>query len=173
LSNSNSKIVSLGEIIKPHGIRGEVKILFFNDHSKSLKKDSVVLLGDSTINTKEYRVESIFYSNKKNRIKFFDINSIDEAERLRGLLINIYRENLPDLEKGEYYLNDLVDFNLIDSSKYSYGVVVDVLHLPANDVLVIDYEKKEHLIPIIDDVILKIDHKLKLITIDPIKGLFE
>ena len=61
---------------------------------------------------------------------------------------------------------------IIDISSTFYGYVNDVLHMPANDVLVISLDNKEYLIPMIDDVILNINHKLKEITIEPIPGLF-
>ena len=174
MSNSPlSKLIPLAEILKPHGIKGELKILFFNDNSKSLKNGSVVFLKDSNSNYYEYKVENIMYSRKKNRVKFFDIDSIDDADKLRGFILNIQREDLPKLSKDEYYLNDLIDYHLIDKSDNNYGSVRDVLHFPANDVLVVYLNNKEYLIPIIDDVILNINHQLKKIIINPIIGLFD
>ena len=114
-----------------------------------------------------------FYSFKKNRLKLFEINTIDEAEVLRGLFIRIPRADFPKLEKNQFYLNDLLEFKLIDSINTEYGKVEDVLHLPANDVLVVKLRKKEYLIPLIKDVVKKIDMNKRKILIEPIKGLFD
>ena len=76
MSNSSSKLISIGKLIKPHGIKGELKIIFFNEESKSLKKDQVVFLKnniDEKANFYEYNVEKVVYS-MKNRIKFFEID---------------------------------------------------------------------------------------------------
>ena len=173
MSSSLSKLISIGELIKPHGIKGELKILFFNENSKSLKDNQVIFLSDNENNFYEHRIERIIYSIKKNRIKLFEIDSIDSAESLRGYIINISRSDFPDLKEGEYYLNDLIGYSLLDENDEHYGVVADVFHFPANNVLSILLKDKEYLIPIIDDIVLNIIHDSKNIVINPMKGLFD
>ena len=175
MSNSSSKLISLGELIKPHGIKGELKILFFNEESKSLKNKQIVFLKDSNdqnANFYKYMIEKVVYSIK-NRIKFFEIDSIDSADKLRGFSVSILREDFPELKDDEYYLNDLIGYTLVDKTDNNHGSVNDVYHFPANDVLSVSLNNKEYLIPIIDDVIVAINHNLKIITINLISGLFE
>ena len=173
MSNSLSKLVSIGELIKPHGIKGELKILLFNEESKSLKNDQIVFLKNSKDSFFKYKIENVIYSMKKNRIKFFEIDSIDSADKLRGYILSIPRSDFPELENEEYYLNDLIGYILLDKTNNNYGCVNDIFHFPANDVLSISLNDKEYLIPIIDDVILNIDHDSRLIIINPISGLFD
>ena len=173
MSNSLSKLVSIGELIKPHGIKGELKILLFNEESKSLKNDQIVFLKNRKDNFFKYKIENVIYSMKKNRIKFFEIDSIDSADKLRGYILSIPRSDFPELENEEYYLNDLIGYTLLDKTNNNYGCVDDILHFPANDVLSVSLNDKEYLIPIIDDVILNIDHDSRLIIINPISGLFD
>ena len=167
-----NKKIPLGEILKPHGIKGELKILFYNEESKSLQKDQKVFLESPQKNIIEYKIERIFYSFRKNRIKFFDINTIDEADDLRGYIVNIDRSDLPEINDSEYYLSDLVGYSLIDKSNKNYGKVIEVLALPANSVLNVSKDDKEYLIPLIDDVVLEVNQNQKAIIIDPIEGLF-
>ncbi len=167
-----NKKIPLGEILKPHGIKGELKILFYNEESKSLQKDQKVFLESPQKNIIEYKIERIFYSFRKNRIKFFDINTIDEADDLRGYIVNIDRSDLPEINDSEYYLSDLVGYSLIDKSNKNYGKVIEVLALPANSVLNVSKDDKEYLIPLIDDVVLEVNQNQKVIIIDPIEGLF-
>jgi len=148
-------------------------MLFFNEESNSLKDNQIVFLSNSGNDFYEYKIESIIYSIKKNRIKFFEINSIDSAEELRGYTINIQRSDFPVLKKGEYYLNDLIGYVVLDEQDNSYGVINDAFNFPANNALLVILDDKEYLIPIIDDVILNIKHDLKTIVINPIKGLFD
>ena len=173
MSNSLSKLVSIGELIKPHGIKGELKILLFNEESKSLKNDQIVFLKNRKDNFFKYKIENVIYSMKKNRIKFFEIDSIDSADKLRGYILSIPRSDFPELENEEYYLNDLIGYTLLDKTNNNYGCVNDIFHFPANDVLSVSLNDKEYLIPIIDDVILNIDHNSRLIIINPISGLFD
>ena len=120
----------------------------------------------------EYKVERIFYSFRKNRIKFFDINTIEEANQLRGYTLNVLRSDLPKLSKNEYYLNDLVGYRVVDSTSKVYGNVNSVLTLPANNVLSIINGDKEYLIPLIQDVVIDVDQDKEIIIIDPLEGLF-
>jgi len=173
LSNSLSKLVSIGELIKPHGIKGELKILLFNEESKSLKNDQIVFLKNSKDSFLKYKIENVIYSMKKNRIKFFEIDSIDSANKLRGYILSIPRSDFPELENEEYYLNDLIGYTLLDKTNNNYGCVDDIFHFPANDVLSVSLNDKEYLIPIIDDIILNIDHNSRLIIINPMSGLFD
>ena len=170
--NKVDKKIPLGEILKPHGIKGELKILFYNENSSSLKKDQTVFLKNSQEVFYEYKIERIIYSFRKNRIKFFDINTIDEANQLRGYTLNALRSDLPKLNNNEYYLNDLIGYSVKDNSDKIYGKVNSVLSLPANNVLSIMKEDKEYLIPLIKDVVINVDQNLEVITIDPIEGLF-
>ena len=171
--NSFSKLIPIGELIKPHGIKGELKILLFNEESRSLKDNKNIFLEKSSNNYFKYKIEKISYSFKKNRLKLFEINTINEAELFRGLIVFLPREDFPKLKENEFYLNDLLDFILVDSLNNKFEIVVDILHLPANDVLVVKFENKEHLIPMIKDVVKKIDMKNRQIIIEPIKGLFD
>ena len=173
MSNSLSKLVSIGELIKPHGIKGELKILLFNEESKSLKNNQIVFLKNSKDNFFKYKIEKVIYSMKKNRIKFFEIDSIDSADKLRGYTLSIPRSDFPELENEEYYLNDLIGYTLLDKTNNSYGCVDEIFHFPANDVLSVSLNDKEYLIPIIDDIILNINHDSRLIIINPISGLFD
>ena len=158
--------------MKPHGIKGELKILFYNEESNSLKNNQVVFLGSKTGVFCEYKIERILYSFRKNRIKFFDINTIDEANQLRGYTLNVLRSDLPTLSKNEYYLDDLIGYTIKDRNSKVYGTVNSVLSLPANDVLSIMDGDKEYLIPLIQDVVIDVDQEIEIITIDPLDGLF-
>ena len=65
MSSSLSKLVSIGELIKPHGIKGQLKVLFFNENSNTLKDNQIIFLSDNENNFYEYRIEKIIYSIKK------------------------------------------------------------------------------------------------------------
>tara|TARA_B110000014_G_C19913525_1_gene472708 strand:- start:224 stop:742 length:519 start_codon:yes stop_codon:yes gene_type:complete len=170
--NKINKKIPLGQILKPHGIKGELKILFYNEESNSLKNNQIVFLESKEGVCSEYKIERILYSFRKNRIKFFDINTIDEANQLRGYTLNVLRSDLPKLSKNEYYLDDLIGYTMMDSNSKVYGKVNSILSLPANDVLSIMHGEKEYLIPLIQDVVIDVDQEKEIITIDPLEGLF-
>ena len=78
---------------------------------------------------------------------------------------------MPDLLNDEYYLVDLIGCIVVSNENKVIGTVKDVMPLPANDVIVVEKNKKEHLIPLIDDVVKLIDIKNNKIEIIVIPGL--
>ena len=172
MRNTLNKLVPLAELSKSHGLKGELRIILFNEESRVLKSNQIVFLNNNQNSISDYKIEYIKYAIKNNRIKFFEIDTKDDADKLKGLSLNVPRDELPQLNTGEYYLFDLIEFNILDEFKNKYGIVVDVLEFPSNNVLVVHSEGKEHLIPIIDDVILEINHNKEEIIVNPIPGLF-
>ena len=63
--SSIDKVISFGQILKPHGIKGELKVLFYNEHSNSLKKNQIVFLRDLNNEIFEYNVHDILFENGK------------------------------------------------------------------------------------------------------------
>jgi 16S rRNA processing protein RimM len=172
LNRDSNKLVRLGYLLKPHGLKGELKVVFFNEDSRSLKNNQIIFLNDGKDDVFKKKIENVIYQLKNDIIKFFEIDTRDDAEKLSSLFLEISRKDLPKLKDGEFYLNDLIEFNIYDKSRNKYGVVINIFQFPANNVLVVLYDNKEQLIPIIDDVVLDIKHNKKEIIINPIPGLF-
>ena len=107
--------MSIGKIIKPHGIKGEMKFLVYNEDSRVLQESSSVWLeGDGSSKGFEVRkVQMISYIG--NRIKFFEIDSRDRAESFRNFTLNVSRNEFPDLESDEDYLVDYIGMDVFDS----------------------------------------------------------
>ena len=91
----------------------------------------MVQLTGKNIPKMEFEIEGISDSSLPMRVFFKGISSKSDAERLRGALISVPRDELPELESGEYYLFDLIGFNILDEKKDSIGNVKDVTSLPA------------------------------------------
>ena len=95
-----------------------------------------------------------------------NINSIDDAEKLKGL--NVYIDK--DKYKFNGYLNsDLIGMDVYDNNKYK-GKVVDIYKTDNNDILVIDGIKR-HMVPNIKEFVKKVNLEKKQIEIKYIEGL--
>ena len=165
--------MSIGKIIKPHGIKGEMKFFVYNENSKVLEKSSSVWLEkDNNQGFDVRKIQMISYIG--NRIKFFEIDSRDKAETFRNFTLNVSRSEFPNLESdGEDYLVDYISMDVFDTDMNLLGTVVDVLSFPGNDHLVISYKSKESLIPIVEQIVKQFDFNNNRIIIDPIEGLIE
>ena len=105
--------------------------------------------------------------------KFRGIDTIENAEKLRNSILYINRDdaNLPD---GAYFIQDLIGCTVFDdNSKQVYGTVSDVTQTGANDVWHIKNGDNEYLIPVIDDVVKRVDVESGKIYITPLKGIFD
>lgn len=160
----------LGKIFKPHGLKGEVKV-FSNTNFASLryKKGNVVFILDNN----EYKplIVHSYYSYKNIDVvsfeNYLDINKINDL-----LNKNIYIKKsdaiLPD---NYYHYSDLINLNIISEDKI-IAKVVGVIEYPANVVLkCITNDKKDLIIPFVDEFIIKVDLKNKEIIVKLIEGM--
>ena len=156
-----SDLISIGKISKAHGLAGEVKVFLYNGNSESLNSDVEVWLD---INN-EFKNFKISYIKNNKFIKFKNVNDRNQSEILNGKLIYLSRSKFPKLEDNQFYLSDLIGFEIKDLKDVSYGIVLDVIQLPTNDSILFEYENKEVFIPIIDDFVKLFDFENKTIFI--------
>lgn len=163
---------AVGTILKCHGRHGEVKVKSAM-HDASLLRPPVAV----TVALADTRRELILTGLRPHGhyllLTFEGIRDRDAAETLRRGQITVERANLPVPDDEGYYLGDLVGYEVLAESGEAIGLVKDAWDLPANDVLQVDRQGQEVLIPMIDDVVVAIDHPGKKVIIKPMEGLLE
>ena len=167
--SNNSPLVALGILGKPYKLLGEVHFFPYNVNSEISFNGMNVLIGKNRNSLDSMYIDS--FNSKSNIIKFDTIDSKELAGSLSKKKLFIYREQMPDLKNNEYYLVDLIGCIVVGSEKEIIGTVKDVMPFPANDVIVVEKNKEEHLIPLIDDIVKFIDIKNNKIEIVVIPGL--
>ncbi len=171
--SDHSDFVALAKIIKAHGLNGEVKIQLYFENSDTIRDNMKVTLIWSDGRERELNIEYIKYSIPRPRIKFREILTREDTDEIREAEICLPRNDLPETEEDEFYLQDLIGFEIIDENSQTLGLVSDVQIMPANDILVLDYQNKEVLIPMIDDIIKLIDFENNRIIIQVMDGLLD
>jgi|TARA_B110000467_G_scaffold137432_1_gene135524 16S rRNA processing protein RimM len=166
-------LVPLGKIVKPHGILGELKIRLFNSESKTLKVGQSVWVGFGGEDYESYIIEKLSLQSEKSRLKLKNINDRNSAELFRNFTLSVCRDQFPETIDEEFYLVDLIGFNVVDQTGKMVGEVSDIMENPASDILIISYEDKEHLIPLVDDFVTLFDFEKKQVTINLIDGLID
>lgn len=166
-----NKYLELGQIVNVKGLKGEVKVNSFTDDNTKFERISKVFVKQKNTLT-EYEIEKVGYNKNQIIIKFKNIDTIEEAEKLRNSYIVVDREIFGELPEGVYYIADLIGLDVYTESNEYLGKVDDIFQTGSNDVYVVKDEKgKEKLLPGIDEVIKKIDLKENKITVNLIKGL--
>ena len=96
------------------------------------------------------------------------------AEELRGsvLVVDVESNDDPD-DPDEFWDRRLRGLTVVDESGKSRGAVKDVLHMPAQDVLVIDVSGEEHLVPFVHQLVPTVDVASGRIVVSGIPGLLD
>jgi len=166
-----NKYLELGQIVNTKGLKGEVKInSFTEDNTKFERISKVFIKRKETL--KEYEIEKVGYNKNQVIIKFKEIDTIEEAEKLRNSYIVVDREIFGELPEGVYYIADLIGLDVYTEANEYLGKVDDIFSTGSNDVYVVKDELgKQKLLPGIDDVIKKIDLESSKIIVNLIEGL--
>ena len=129
-----------------------------------------LLIGISVENFDIVRLELVSGIGKKRRFKFQGVNSILEAEKIVGHTLFVQADAEDEIN---LISKDILGYSVVTDSGYEVGILQDVMWLPNNDAYVIQSDKKEYLVPIIPEVIKKLDHKSQKIIISPMDGLLD
>ena len=158
--------IVIGEILKPQGVRGEVKVKPLLDDAADMRHFKKVYIGG-----KEYKVLSCRADAQAAYLALSGVADRDAAELLRGKQVEALRADAPALEEGRYYIVDIVGCDVIADSGERLGQIADVI--PAHtDIYVLHNGEKEGMFPAADGVILEVDTESKIITVDK-KRFFE
>lgn len=154
--------VPIGKVVKPHGLRGEVKVYPFTNLYELFKKGDVFLFNPENGWKGKVEIERARKMNKLVILKLSGYNFRDDAERIRGFEIRLEKEKLPKLGEWEYYIFQLVGCDVFYEDGSRVGKVVDVIETGSNDVIVVENDEgEEEMFPLIRDYIveLKLDDK--------------
>lgn len=154
----------IGQISKPHGVRGEMKIYPLTNDHKRFKELSYIL-----IDGKEYKIESSKFQTDRVILKLEGIETIEDVMKYKNKQVSIKREDGIELSEGEYYIADLIGCRVFDTEKTFLGEVYDVIETGSNDVYWVKSEKEEVLIPAIASVVNEIIIEESKIIIKPVK----
>jgi 16S rRNA processing protein RimM len=148
------------------GLKGEVEVHVLSDAEGRFAPGSVVFNRATALTVRSMRRQG-----ERVVVRFESVHDRTAAEGLRGAELTIPPDEARSLEEGEYWDHDLIGCNVITTGGEEIGSVVDVLHQPANSVLVVRGDK-EHLVPLVADVVKGVVPG-ETITIDPLPGLLE
>ena len=166
-----SKFLESGRIVGTHGVRGEVRVDPWCDEPKFLTRFKKLYLdkfGDAVLNVKTSRVHGNICL-----FKIDGVDSIEDAEKLRGRVIYIDRDDCK-LPKGSYFVTDIIGCRVLNADcDEQLGVITDVSQTGANDVWHIKYNDKEYLIPNVPEIVKKVDIAEQTVFITPLKGTFD
>ena len=152
--------ITVAIVLKPQGIRGEIKVKAMTDSADDLTAFKSILIDGVAYSVLSVRAQGEFaYLGLKG------IADRNAAELLRGKEIEVERTEMPDLPDGRYYIADLIGCTVVNERGDILGEVTDVT--PAKtDVFTIEKDGKTIMFAAADGVILTVDEGLKKITVN-------
>lgn len=153
--------ISVGEIVKAQGIRGEVKVRSLSDNEDRFKIGSKLFIDDEIVTIKRsYKQKNMLI------LGFEEYDNINDILKFIGKDITIDEKDLGKLNEDEIYIKDLYGLTVTcDGQKV--GEIVDVISgVYPNDVYVIKTDSGEVLLPAIKNTIKKIDTDEKIIEVE-------
>lgn len=164
--------VAIGEIARPHGVQGELRLKLYNPDSDLLARRPRLRLrlGDGSL--RDATITSAREVNKAILVRLADVEDRDAAEALRGAEILVPREAFPALEDGEFYACDLEGARAVMSSGEEIGTVTGLASYPTCDVLVIERSSGGRVeVPLLDPYVGAVDVAARKVEIRTLDGL--
>jgi 16S rRNA processing protein RimM len=152
--------LTIAKIVKPRGLKGEVKTETYSDDPKRFS-----VLKKVRIDADFYSVQSISVSDGFAYFKLEGVESVEQAEALRGKYIIAKRDDLPSLPDGRYYIADLKGMDVYVGGE-KIGELQDVAQYGSADVYVIKGEKCSLSVPLIKGLLKNVDLKGGIIELD-------
>ena len=162
----------IGSILKTKGLKGEMQIYIDFDDIEAIKFDAIFI--DMAGKMIPYFVSSIKYLQKNNAYLFLeDVESIEKAALLVRKDIYLPVTLMPKRKKGEFTLNDVKGFTVIDETHGELGQILEVQEYPQQLIASLNYQSKEVLFPLNLDIIKGIDVEASELYVDLPEGLLD
>lgn len=164
------KKIKIGQIVRPFGLKGEVKVKLFTDFPELRFAIGTPLFlttakGDIDVIISSFRMHQGFAL-----VSFEGKPSIDDVEVYRNCELSIDEERI-EHDEDEVYFFDLIDCTVVDENDVLLGMISEVIDSPAHAIIRVSREGKDVLIPYVDAFILDEDMDEKKITVRLIEGM--
>ncbi len=142
-----NQAVHVGKITKPHGIKGEVKILALSGNPEPFMAYSDVILVDKQLRMTKATVKRCRV-NGRFAVAFLEgVTSRNQSEDLAGMQVWVDESYLPELEESEFYWRDAMGREVVTKDGQSIGKLINIFDAGGTDMMVVQTDLGEVLIP--------------------------
>ncbi|HKR49865.1 MAG TPA: ribosome maturation factor RimM [Pseudonocardiaceae bacterium] len=161
----------VGRIGRPHGLGGEVTVQVRTD-SPQQRFAAGAQLGAGAGRT--LTVDTVRPHAGSLLVRFDGVADRAAAAELRGVLLTVDITELPELDDpDEFYDHQIEGLAAVGRDGAVLGTVREVVHAPASDLLVVQTDRGEVLVPFVRAIVLEVDLVGGRVLLDPPAGLFD
>lgn len=147
--------VIIGEVLKPQGIKGELKVYPLTDNIARFKKLKKVFLSDTKTQT-PFEIQAVRFDPKGMvYLKLEGLNNVEEVEKYRGYHVRVERSEVPPLQDRWYYFE--LEGMKVYENDILLGQLIKVQETGANDIYIVKGVKGEICIPALKSVVKNVD----------------
>ena len=166
MSRARSPVLEIGYVARPHGVRGELRVVTHDPESTTLLD-----VDEIEIDRVPYRVEQARQVEGAFLLRLAGVGDRNRAETLRGKRVAVDRELIP-LEEGEVFLADLVGCAVVREDGSPYGTIA-AIETGVQDRLVIHDGDVERLLPLVPEFVIDVDLEEGRVVVAPPEDLPE
>jgi 16S rRNA processing protein RimM len=166
MSRTPSPVLEIGYVARPHGVRGELRVVTHDPESVTLLDVDEVQIGGVP-----YQVEQARQVQGAFLLRLVGVADRNQVEGLRGKRVAVDRELIP-LDEGQVFLADLVGCAVVREDGSPYGVVAAV-ETGAQDRLIIHDGDVERLLPLVSAFVIDVDLEAGRVVVAPPEDLPE
>jgi len=142
-----------GIILKPKGLRGEVKVEPITDFPESFLSRKEYFAGKSVDSVERLTVKKAALAGGFAWLFFEGIDSMEKADAVSGWKLFVTEEQLLPQPDNRAYLHEIIGMKVLDRSRSEVGTVTNLLAMPAHDVYEVQVGERKILLPAIDEFV--------------------
>ena len=154
-------MITIGEILKPKGIKGALKIRPLTDDVRRFEYLQAVYIGGVS-----YPIQSVSFEGGFVVISLCGVADRNAAELLRGRMLEIEAADAVALEEGSYFISDIIGCTLTDEKDKKLGQITAVDSFGAADVITAKKGDKELRFPFLERIVVKVDVAAKIFQVN-------
>lgn len=169
-TSPNAGFLEVARIVAPHGLRGEVRALLITDFPERFAATERLYIGPKRV---PYEVEAARLHRGMVILKLRGVDTVAQAESLRGALVAVPEREAVALPEGSYFWHQIIGLEVVTVEGERLGTVEEILPTGSNDVYVVRQAGREVLLPAIAQVVKSIDLEKRRILVELMPGLRE
>lgn len=166
-------LITIGKLVKPFGVKGEMKIEPMTDFPERFKELGRVYLVSPAGHEMVCTVKSVRYAGETPVLLFNGYDAPEKAKALNGWFLKVPEAETVPLPEGQYYWYELIGMEVFSEDGEKLGVIADIFETGSNDVYVMKRGKQEVYIPATKEVVRQVDRKTRQMIIHLMDGLME
>jgi 16S rRNA processing protein RimM len=168
------RLVAIGEIGRPHGLRGEVRVVPLTDRPERFETLRDCLLWDEPRDRRQpCRIKGARVQGNVLLVAVAGYDTPEAAAKLTGWLLAVPESQALPAPDGHFYPWQLVGCRVLTEDGRDVGSVLRIEGSAAQDLWVVGDERREHLVPAVAEIVREVDLGGRRVVIRPPEGLLE